>query len=384
MKKNILIALVLSLSMGLTACNYVYPLPQASSGDVKAVTETAVNEEKADTAEEKQETSDPETEDAGMKDKLSLGLEEGDGEESAESELTEIEEDIEAMAENTEKEPDKELSRGAELSDKSYTASDVEGYWKYDAYDNIYLALYDSGSYETYDLKTDDLLSEGTFELDGSQIEMTEKGGEDPEMLQIISLMRLQDDEGDTLSPYRPVKSSSAGSSDVTRDYENDDVEYFNLEDGNYKIRSRSRGVYIKYPTWFEADASNDFLWTSDGDMGYITARNITDDYYSYMGSDEDYIRDVAAYYLGEDFETIYGPADCSADEKFKWGENGYLGSFSVNFWNSWADIFAKTAVFFSPFDDGTYEVVLINTFYRYGDRDAAANMAMPRIGGQR
>ena len=130
--------------------------------------------------------------------------------------------------------------------------------------------------------------------------------------------------------------------------------------------------------------SSNDFLWTSDGDMGYITARNITDDYYSYMGSDEDYIRDVAAYYLGEDFETIYGPADCSADEKFKWGENGYLGSFSVNFWNSWADIFAKTAVFFSPFDDGTYEVVLINTFYRYGDRDAAANMAMPRIGGQR
>ncbi len=377
MKRSFFISLALILSMGLSACNYVYPLPQAAPGAAEVT---------GDTKETEVPDAEPDnagTEADGVRDKLSLGNEEGTGEESEEFTPTVEEDDIDAMAAKTEKEASNETVRGAQTSESTFTASDVAGYWKYDAYDNMYLALYDTGSYETYDLKTEDLLSAGTFEVTGSLIEMTEEGN-DPETLEIISLLRLQDDEGDTLSPYRPVKPTSNDPSEVNRAGIHSDVVYEDMGDGNYKIRSQEKGVYIKYPSWFIADEYNDFLWASDGGTGYITGRNITDDYYSFSGSDEDYIRDVAAYYLGRDFEEIYGPSESSDNETFKWGENGYLGSFSVNFWNSGADIFAKSTVFFSPFDDGTYEVILINVFYGYGDRNAANNMAMPRVGGQR
>ncbi len=312
---------------------------------------------------------------------LSLGNEENTGEESeAVSDINDYGPD--AADAGKEKKPE-ELVRGAASEKKAFTADDVAGYWKYDAYDEMYIAIYDSGSYETYDMKTDDLLTEGKFEINGDQLEMTEKGETTPQILTILGLQRLKDDEGDTLSPYIPVKQTSADaadSSEVTRRYGYYDGYYKDLGDGTYQLKSPSKGVYIKFPSWCNSGEGDDYVWASDGNMAYATGRNVTDEYYSYPGTDEDFIKDIGAYYLEADFNDYFGPTDGAADVTFRWGDGGTNIScmLSENLWNDWSDVWCTAKLFVSGFDDGTYEVMIINTFYGYGDsysKDIARQM---------
>ncbi|MCR5733244.1 MAG: hypothetical protein K6G22_01435 [Lachnospiraceae bacterium] len=374
MKRHIILPLVLALSIGLCACG------TAST----AVVDTA--DDKADAAisqteEEDVETDDADSDDSDMRSKLRSSVKRTTGG----GEAAEITEEYEVASAGGEKKSNSNIVRRDVTPEMSFTKDDVAGYWKYDAYDVVYLALYDTGSFEIYDLETDDLTSAGTYEIAGNQIEMTPVGQEDADILFIDSLMRLKDDEGDILSPYRPVKSTQVASTDeVNRAGADDDVIYEDLGDGNTKIRSSSKGVWMSYPSTYVASAENDFLWMYDGDIGYVTARNISDEYYNYEGSDEDFIKQIATSYLEQDFAQIYGDAEGGQDDTFAWGEGNYLGSVGVNLWNSDYDISAKTTVFYSKFNDGTYEVVLINSFARYGDRDSIANVSKARIGGQR
>ncbi len=309
---------------------------------------------------------------------LALGTDEDKGEESDAIEPGAA--DIAADAsDGKKKESDSELAGDFKGEEKAVTAADLAGYWKYDAYDEMYLAIYDSGSYETYDMKTDDLLTEGKFEINGSQLEMTEQGGGSPETLIILGTMRLKDNEGDTLSPYIPVKPTTANASDsseVNRRYGEYDGYYQEQQDGSYKFKSPSKGVYIKLPSWYNSGEGDDYLWASDGDMACLTARNVTDEYYAFAGTDEQFIREVGSHYLVQDFFEFYGENDGINDAKFKWAnDTGTVATISANMWNDWCDISVCTKLFVSGFEDGTCEIMIINSFYGYGDSYSRDNM---------
>ncbi|MCR5733245.1 MAG: hypothetical protein K6G22_01440 [Lachnospiraceae bacterium] len=320
--------------------------------------------------------------------KLSLGNDENTNEESDEVELLDDEDDIASADPNKEKTPDAEISRGMEITKKDVTAADIAGYWKYDAYDEMYLVLYDKGTYETYDLKTDDLLSEGTFELKGSELAMTEKGAKEAEKLEVLGSMRIMDSDGDTLSPYVPVKQTAADvsdSSNVTRKYGSYDGFYEDQGDGTYKFKSRSKGVFIRFPSWFSAGEGADYVYATDDNTVFVTGRNVTDEYYSYPGSDEQFVKDIGAQYLVEDFANFFGYYENCADTKFSYGDTANtMGVFSANLWNSYCDEYCATKLFVSPFNDGTSEIMLINSFYGYGDSYARSNMMETRVGGYR
>ncbi|MCR4655302.1 MAG: hypothetical protein K5770_03620 [Lachnospiraceae bacterium] len=309
---------------------------------------------------------------------LSLGNDENKGEESEEIEPEAA--DIAADASGSEKkQSDDELTRDFKPAETAVTAKDLAGYWKYDAYDEMYLAIYDSGSYETYDMKTDDLLTEGKYEINGSQLEMTEKGADSAEILTILGPLRLKDNEGDTLSPYIPVKPTTANTSDsseVNRRYGEYDAYYEEQSDGRYKLRSPSKGVYLVFPSWYNSGEADDYLWASDGDIACVTARNVTDEYYSFAGTDEEFLRKVGSHYLVQDFFDIYGENDGIADSKYTWGnDNGTVATITANMWNDWYDVNVCTKLFVSGFNDGTCEIMIINSFYGYGDNSSKENM---------
>ena len=317
---------------------------------------------------------------------LSLGNNENTGEESEEMTVISDEEPDTSNA-GEEKKSEGPLSRDYKADEKAVTAKELAGYWKYDAYDEIYLAIYDSGSYETYDLKSDDLLTEGKFEVNGAQLELTEKGKDTPEILTILGSKRLKDNEGDTLSPYVPVKQTAADaadSSDVTRRYGSYDGYYEDIGGGMYSLKSPSKGVYIKFPSWCESGEGDDYVWASDGNMAYVTGRNVTDEYYAYPGTDDQFLKDVGAYYLEADFNEYFGASEGCADVKFNWGTEGNIVcTLSANLWNDWSDAWCTAKLFVSNFDDGTYEIMLANSFYGYGDNASRENAKQIRVGGK-
>ncbi|MCR4741131.1 MAG: hypothetical protein K5886_12840 [Lachnospiraceae bacterium] len=325
-----------------------------------------------------------ETSDVGLRASLSLGNNENTGEESDEVEA-EVFEDA-AEDPEAEKKPGGELVRGYDPAENTVEVKDLVGYWKYDAYDEMYLAIYDSGSYETYDMKTDDLQTEGKYELNGTQLELKEKGGDDTEILTVLGTKRLMDSEGDTLSPYVPVKPTAADasdSSDVTRRYGSYDGYYEEQSDGSYKLKSPSKGVYVKFPSWYDSGEGDDYVWASDGNNALITGRNVTDEYYSYPGTDEEFIREIGSLYLATDFYEFFGSYDGVGDATFRWGSDSTtVGTLSANIWNDWNDLSCCTKLFVSNFKDGSCEIMIINSFYNYGDNYSKENMKAMTVGG--
>ncbi len=288
---------------------------------------------------------------------------------------------VEASDVKKEENNDDSFTRAAEdMEETEYTADDVAGYWKYENLDNIYVAIYDTGIYEIYDMKSGDVKSDGTYTVDGEGIVMTETGKDDGEYLQIESMVRLIDDQGDALVPYAP--EGSIGASDESGDGKVsratgsldsiDDLVTDDIGKGFYKTKSVSRGCYIKYPFNYYCGAEDDFLYVADGYGAYATARNITSRYNSYDGTAKQFMDSTADGTLIRDFKYFFGDKTGYAEMHRKYNtSNTHLCEENVNLWNGKYDIQAKSIIFLSKFDDGDQYIIEINYFWTYGDKNS-------------
>lgn len=352
-------------------------------------TEETVTEAAAETGKE----TEKETEESNVDEKNDTkGISTKESEEDAED----IENNLDSLqetktGEKLDKESDNPIVRAImEGEKKSYTMDDVVGNWKYDKYDNMYLSLYDNGKYEIHDIESGDVTSDGSFKLEGNTLELSETG-KDPQKITISSNVRLVDDEGDLLTPYIPeseLQNDTSGDK-TTRSYgknSGDDLTYtYHDKDGKWQMKSASRGCYLKYTPEFYADYGGDFLYVYDGDEGYVTARNVTDVYYDYAGSDEDFVYEYSYASLLDDFEYFYGDADNVDNMTLKlYPTDKHFSETFVNLMNRDHDIQCASTIFHSAFKDGTDCLIMINKFYRFGDNESKENIKPVTAGGYR
>ena len=365
-------------AFGIAACG-VTDVPVAGSTEETVTEQTAETEEETveKTAEEKKETE---------------ATSKAQTEEDAEDSTNDLDSFKESKTGNeADKDPDNPIVRAiAEGEKKSYALDDVVGNWKYDKYDNMYLSLYDNGKYEIHDIKSGDITSDGSFKLDGNVLELTETG-KDPQKITISSNVRLIDDEGDLLTPYIPESELTTETSGdkTTRSYgknSGDDLTFtYHDKDGKWQMKSASRGCYLKYDPEFYADYGNDFLYVYDGDEAYVTARNVTDVYYDFAGSDEDFVYEYSYASLLDDFEYFYGDADDVDNMTLKlYPTDKHFSETFVNLMNPDHDIQCASTIFHSEFKDGTDNLILVNKFYRFGDNGSKENIKPVSAGGYR
>ncbi len=385
MKKCFKTGLVGTLSLitafSIAACGVV-DVPVSESKE-ETVTEASAETEK----ESEEETESAKSDKKEDKKEVSKGQEEEDSED-INVDLDSVKES--KSGEKLDENSDNPLVRAALDGEKqTYTTDDVEGFWKYEKYDNMYLALYDTGKYEIYDIKSGDVTSDGSFKVDGNTLELTETG-KDPQKITISSNVRLIDDEGDLLTPYIPESELESSSSDgkTTRAYGNsrDDLTFTYIDgDAKWQMKSASRGCFLKYPQDYYADCADDFLYVYDGDEGYVTARNVTAAYYDYYGDDEDFVNDYSYLSLLDDFEFFYGDITNvdNITSKLNPTEKHFSETFA-NIMNDDHDIQCASTIFHSEFKDGTDTLILINKFYRFGDKEAKESVKPVTAGGYR
>ncbi|SFG62032.1 hypothetical protein [Oribacterium sp. WCC10] len=372
-------------AVNISACGAT-DVPVAGAMEETVAETEAKTESETESATEATTEKQKEEESASKKDNIAKELTKETLKEDAEDHSG----DIDKIEEKSDKEPNKDIVKAIESGEKlSYTAKDVVGCWKYEKYDNMYLDLYDNGKYEIHDLKSGDITSDGSFKVDGNTIELTENG-KDPQIMQIASKVRLLDDEGDLLTPYVPeteIKADASGEK-MNRSYGNPhygDVDFAYDGDGIWKMRSKNMGALIKYPDSFYADYGDDFLYVYDGDAAYATVRNVTAEYYDYMGSDEDFVADYSDTSLFEDFRYFYGDVDAVEYSSCKL--NPTDKHFSENYMklsNDYYDVQCASTIFYSEFKDGTNYLIMLNKFYRYGDKDSKNSIKAVKAAGYR
>ncbi|WP_031547857.1 hypothetical protein [Oribacterium sp. FC2011] len=379
-KKGFIGALGVIAAFSIAACG-ANEVPVAGATD-EFVTEVAETTEEAG-------TEAAETEESKSNEKEDTRSQEDDEQEDFNIDFDSVSDTKsgEKMDENSE---DPIVRAALDREERSYSVDDLAGNWKYEKEDSIYLALYDTGKYEIYDIKSGDVTSDGSFKVDGNTLELTEDGG-DPQKITISSNVRLVDDEGDLLTPYIPESEKStdaSGDNKITRAYGryDDDLTFsYNDEDGRWMMKSASRGCNIKYPADFYADAIDDFLYVYDGDEGYVTARDLTAAYYDYYGDDEDFVNDYSYLSLLDDFEYFYGEVTNVDNTTTKLNPTDkHFSECYANLMNDYYDIQCASTIFRSTFKDGTESLILINKFYRFGDKDEKERIKPVTAGGYR
>ncbi len=274
---------------------------------------------------------------------------------------------------------DASFTRAAEdMEETEYTADDVAGYWKYENLDNIYVAIYDTGIYEIYDMKSGDVKSDGTYTVDGEGIVMTETGKDDGEYLQIESMVRLLDDQGDALVPYAPEGSIGAsddsGNGAVSRATGSlDNIEGIETKDvgkGNYRTGSKAKACYIEYPYNYYCGAGDTFFYTTDGQGAYVTVRNVTIAYNNYNGSLKQFLDASSEGFLIEDFKYFYGKKTGYSDVRREYKKSDKcLSDEYVNLWNNSYDISCEAMIYLIKYDDGTEQLVQVNYFWNFQNK---------------
>ena len=316
----------------------------------------------------------------------------------------EVIEEMLAVVENEEadgeKKGDPEMNREMEDIETDYTMDDVAGYWIYEDIDDIYLALYDSGQYEIYDKKTDEVTSDGSYEVKDNEI-LIEEDGKEPQVMQVISMVRLMDDEGDVLVRFNPdggaIITEDKGSDKADAEsrlygiYPQDDVTYEDAGNGNTRMSSKSRQVSLTYPGKYRTGIIfDDTLYAYDGDVAYVTVRNLTGEFNNWKGSTEDFKRAVGDTFIPKDFTYFYGKRTDVANTKrnfLTYEQNEKCKTVmtsSCNMWNKKYDIQCCQTLMQCTFSDGAQQLVLLSLYYKWDNKKSYNHIANVRAGAVR
>ncbi len=299
---------------------------------------------------------------------------------------------IEAGSQDGEKKNDPEMDRAMDDVEVSYTMDDVAGYWKYEDYDEIYLALYDSGQFETYDMESDEVVSGGSYEVEDNEIVIVEDDKE-PQIMQVISMVRLADDEGDILVRFNPdggVIIAENGEEDEESAenrlygiHTKDDVVTEDAGKGFKRIKSRSRQVSLSYPyRYYSGVCFDDTLYIYDGDVAYVTARNLTGEFTHWKGSVKSFKQCVGDTFIPKDFTYFYGKRTGIANVKREYSTKGNsVCRTYCNMWNNKNDIQCNSNLFLQTLKDGSQQLVLLNLYYRWNDNNSYNHISRVSIG---
>lgn len=199
----------------------------------------------------------------------------------------------------------------------------------------------------TLDYMSSGQITVGSYEIEGNQVK-AEIGGEEYifELTEEDHLVTVPYDE--TLDLVRGVTCGglTLGDPGDTQDPENRwggrDVSFVSEDATRTRVRDYDNEVGVIYPDEMEYyDWFYDAVIVGDGSGGYLVARNVTDWWLSYSGSDRDFLREYADLYVRDDFASLYGEIGDDNDVTCKAtnGKGDKKAEYSANFWNDTYDI---------------------------------------------
>ena len=199
----------------------------------------------------------------------------------------------------------------------------------------------------TLDYMSGGQITAGSYEIEGDQVK-AEIGGEE-------YIFELTDEDHLVTVPYDKdldlVRGVTCGGLNLgdpgdTQDSENRsagrDVSFVSEDATRTRVRDYDIEVGVIYPDEMEYyDWFYDAVIVGDGSDGYLVARNVTDWWYSYSGSDADLLKDYAEFYIKDDFASLYGSIESEDDVTCKKtnGKSEKMAEYSANFWNDTYDV---------------------------------------------
>ena len=200
--------------------------------------------------------------------------------------------------------------------------------------------------------------------------------------LQDIPSEEVSQDSGQQEEQQKSEEVSDESTEEILTEEDPEEIEEPEEEDpiikdigkGKYRIGSKSRGVFIKYPYNYYASAEGDALFAYDGDGVYVLARNITAEAMEYGGDMKAFCKAKADEQLKKDFKMLFGSQTGMDSVKHKGGDGkNRVCETRANIWNGSYDMGCQSVVHTSKVNDGTY-LVLTTCFWKYNNKTSASH----------
>lgn len=237
----------------------------------------------------------------------------------------------------------------------------------------------------TLDYMSSGQITVGSYEIEGDQVKAVI--GEEEitfELTEEDHLVSVPYDEDLDLVRGVTCGGLTLGDPGDTQDPENRwggrDVSFISEDATRTRVRDYDIEVGVIYPDEMEYyDWFYDAVIVGDGSDGYLVARNVTDWWLSYSGSDKDFLREYADFYVRDDFASLYGQIGDENDVTCKAtnGKGDKKAEYSANYWNDTYDVQVQSELWKRTYKKNGDIAYIVKTVYAPFGEDSRLDYIM-------
>ena len=237
----------------------------------------------------------------------------------------------------------------------------------------------------TLDYMNSGQITVGSYEIEGDQVKAVI--GEEEitfELTEEDHLVSVPYDEDLDLVRGVTCGGLTLGDPGDTQDPENRwggrDVSFISEDATRTRVRDYDIEVGVIYPDEMEYyDWFYDAVIVGDGSDGYLVARNVTDWWLSYSGSDKDFLREYADFYVRDDFASLYGEIGDENDVTCKAtnGKGDKKAEYSANYWNDTYDVQVQSELWKRTYKKNGDIAYIVKTVYAPFGEDSRLDYIM-------
>ena len=233
------------------------------------------------------------------------------------------------------------------------------------------------GPYYTFELTSDGETQYGIYSYDEGVITLSI--GEDEEQLNCTVNDTLVLPYDDSVEFVRGAYCGGRTPFGYVKNELDRDVEFLVMDENNTKVRDYDLACGASYPNHMGyLDWIPGAVTVGSGDGSYMVARNVSDEWAAFPGSDEEFVKDYKESFTKGDFDLLFGEPD---DELFgknvTGGENGnFQAGLITNIWNEEHDMQVKICLYqVENKGTGSMDHIMKTVFAPYGDDAAMKTM---------
>lgn len=163
-------------------------------------------------------------------------------------------------------------------------------------------------------------------------------------------------------------------------DHEGDDDSdspYEDVGDGNVRYTDYDCNISVVFSDWLSCLEGEivGVVTISDDDEGYVVSENLTDEYWNYSGSDDEFILNYMDNNVTRFFEELYGGGwSIYTQDNLGGGGSDGLGAAEMNIYNDDYDIYIRTYLYRSSDGESSNNIIAQTFFVDYDDYNDEAD----------
>ena len=167
-----------------------------------------------------------------------------------------------------------------------------------------------------------------------------------------------------------------AGGGDREGD-DDSDSPYEDVGDGNVRYTDYDCNISVVFSDWLSCLEGEivGVVTISDDDEGYVVSENLTDEYWNYSGSDDEFILNYMDNNVTRFFEELYGGGwSIYTQDNLGGGGSDGLGAAEMNIYNDDYDIYIRTYLYRSSDGESSNNIIAQTFFVDYDDYNDEAD----------